>query len=92
MTYQLKSQTRNSITPVQIDIQHCRLKAVVVMQSETQASLETEASWKWQKTSRAEMHVYNIRHIQHHAAQLILRLRLDHSIEMPWISSGWGND
>jgi hypothetical protein len=38
---------------------------------------------------RAELHVYNIRHIQHHSAQLIMRLRLDCDVDVPWISSGW---
>jgi len=39
--------------------------------------------------SRAELHVYNVRHIQHHAAQLIMRLRLDHQVDTPWFGSGW---
>ncbi len=36
----------------------------------------------------AEM-LANIRHIQHHAAQLILRLREKAGIDMPWVKSGW---
>ena len=43
----------------------------------------------WVKLSRTELHVYNIRHLQHHAAQMILRLRLDHAIDFPWHKSGW---
>lgn len=70
-------------------IGHCREKAVHVMQSETEESLQTQVLFPWYKITRAEMHVNNIRHIQHHGAQLILRLRLDHSVEMPWVSSGW---
>ena len=38
--------------------------------------------------SRAELHVNNIRHIQHHAAQLTLRLRLDSDVQIPWIGTG----
>ena len=38
---------------------------------------------------RAELHVYSIRHIQHHAAQLSLRLRLDAGVAIPWIGVGW---
>ena len=30
------------------------------------------------------------RHIQHHVAQLSLRLRIDADLEMPWVGSGWG--
>ena len=33
--------------------------------------------------------VYNIRHLQHHAAQLIMRLRLDFQADVPWFRSGW---
>ena len=33
--------------------------------------------------------VYSIRHIQHHAAQLSLRIRLDHQIDTPWVRTGW---
>jgi len=39
--------------------------------------------------TRAKLHVVNIRHIQHHAAQLSLRLRLDHQEDIPWFSSRW---
>ena len=39
--------------------------------------------------TRAEVHIHNIRHIQHHAAQLILRLRRDYGQDMPWFKSGW---
>jgi hypothetical protein len=39
--------------------------------------------------SRAELYVYNLRHIQHHAAQLSLRLRLDHGVNIAWVGSGW---
>jgi hypothetical protein len=39
--------------------------------------------------SRAELHVYNIRHIHHHAAQLSLRLRLDTGRGVDWVGSGW---
>jgi len=38
--------------------------------------------------SRAELHIYNIRHIQHYAAQLSLRLRLDTEVDIPWVSHG----
>jgi MFS superfamily sulfate permease-like transporter len=32
---------------------------------------------------------YITRHIQHHAAQLILRLRRDFEVDIPWFKSGW---
>ena len=47
------------------------------------------SGFSWRKCSRAELHIYNIRHIQHHAAQLSLRLRLDAGIDTPWVSHAW---
>jgi len=39
--------------------------------------LAGQSGFHRRKCSGAELHVYNIRHVQHHAAQLSLRLRLD---------------
>jgi hypothetical protein len=36
-----------------------------------------------QAVFHALMHVYNIRHVHHHAAQLTLRLRLDTDVDVP---------
>lgn len=67
----------------------CRGKAVAAMVAETEESLRAPARSFRRNFSRAELHVYNIRHIQHHAAQLIVRLRLDTTVDIPWISTGW---
>jgi hypothetical protein len=68
---------------------HCRQKAVRVIGAETAESLAAAAQFPRKSFSRAELHVYNIRHIQHHAAQLSLRLRLGHGVAAPWVGSGW---
>jgi hypothetical protein len=70
-------------------VEHCRRKAAEVVASETAETLAGPSGFEWRKFTRAELHVYNIRHIQHHAAQLGLRLRLDHGVDIPWIGSGW---
>jgi uncharacterized damage-inducible protein DinB len=70
-------------------LQHCRTKAEKVIAAETQESLAAQTTFSWRKVPRAELHIYNIRHIQHHAAQLSLRLRLDAGIDTPWIGTGW---
>ena len=70
-------------------LKHCREKASAVVAAETLEILDGPSGFKRRIGSRAELHVYNIRHIQHHAAQLSLRLRIDHQIEIPWIGSGW---
>ncbi|MEX2141167.1 MAG: DinB family protein [Pirellulales bacterium] len=77
---------RPSIT---VYLQHCRQKAAQVIAAETTESLTVLAGFPWLKFSRAELHVYNIRHIQHHAAQLSLRLRIDFNADLPWCRSGW---
>lgn len=69
----------------------CREKAERVVAAETADSLAAPAGFDWRKCTQAELHVYNIRHIQHHAAQLSLRLRLDVGIDIPWVSHGWRN-
>ena len=66
-----------------------RGKAAATIAAETETDLCAAARFARRNCSRAELHVYNIRHIQHHAAQLILRLRLDSGVDIPWIGAGW---
>jgi hypothetical protein len=66
-----------------------REKAVQTVASETPESLAAQTQFPWRKIPRGEMYIYNLRHIQHHAAQLILRLRLDANVDVPWVGSGW---
>ena len=68
---------------------HCRNKASEVVAAETAETLKAQPGFKWLTFSRAEVHVCNIRHIQHHAAQLTLRLRIDAKVDIPWVRSGW---
>ncbi|HEY3244900.1 MAG TPA: DinB family protein [Phycisphaerae bacterium] len=70
-------------------LQFCRGKAVATIAAETAEDLCAPAKFARRDFSRAELHVYNIRHIQHHAGQLILRLRLDSEVDIPWIGAGW---
>jgi hypothetical protein len=73
-------------------LQHCRAKAARVIADETAESLARRPGFDWLPFSRAEVHVYNIRHVHHHAAQLSLRLRLDTGDGIPWVGSGWRED
>ncbi|MFK7770161.1 MAG: DinB family protein [Mariniblastus sp.] len=72
-------------------LDHCQEKAKFVIGQFTNENLEQRSGFDWIDGTVAEVHVYNIRHIQHHAAQLSLRLRLDHKVEVPWVKSGWEN-
>ena len=70
-------------------VDHCRTKAETVVGAETEGSLAVRPGYDWQTFSRAELHVYNIRHIHHHVAQLSLCLRRDQGVGVDWVRSGW---
>lgn len=70
-------------------VQHCCNKVDSVLQAETQESLDRRPGFDWLPFSRAEVHVYNIRHIHHHAAQLSLHLRTKTGEGIDWYRSGW---
>ena len=69
--------------------EHCRRKALATIAAETADTLKAPCGFHWLKFTRAELYVYNIRHIQHHAAQLSLRLRLNEAASIPWARSAW---
>jgi hypothetical protein len=73
-------------------VQHCREKSTRVVVSETEPALIARCDFSRRNCSRAELHIHNIRHIQHHAAQLSLRLRLDTGEGVPWVGSGWRDE
>ena len=52
----------------------CRGKVRTSIGAETEASLGAPSAWR-QGLTRAELHVYNIRHIQHHTGALSAHLR-----------------
>jgi hypothetical protein len=66
----------------------CVTKADQVTSTETLESLEAQSGFPRRLFSRGELHMMNIRHIQHHAAQLGLRLQFLTGKEMPWFSTG----
>lgn len=72
-------------------LQYCRQKAIDTIASESVEELASPARFPRRSFSRAELHLYNMRHIQHHAGQLIMRLRLHGDFDIPWYGSGWGD-
>jgi hypothetical protein len=70
-------------------VEFCRQKALMNMATETASSLAATTTLTRYPMSRLELHLYNIRHLQHHAAQLVLRLRLEQDADIPWIGSQW---
>jgi len=67
----------------------CRQKALDVVAAETAETFAGPSGFDWRKCTRAELHVYNARHIFHHCAQLSLRLRQLDQVDVPWFSHGW---
>ncbi|KPJ52053.1 hypothetical protein AMJ39_08795 [candidate division TA06 bacterium DG_24] len=46
------------------------------------------SGFPWLPFNRFELHLYNIRHIQHHAGQLIERLRSQGVTDFEWVGIG----
>jgi hypothetical protein len=72
----------------------CLEKLRVAIASETEATLQGPSGFHWCKFTRAEMHLYNLRHVQHHAGQLSSHLRrlvpdLRDRSQLRWVSTGW---
>ena len=49
--------------------------------------LDPESGFSWKKISRAEHQIANVRHIQHHTAQLTDRLRAAANVGVAWVGS-----
>ena len=72
----------------------CRQKIYESLATETEESLAGPSGFFWYEITRGEMHLVNIRHIQHHTGQLSAYLRrVDEQFKDPktlrWIGSGW---
>jgi hypothetical protein len=72
----------------------CRERAVQALARETAESLQRHCGFSWQTITRGEMHVYNIRHTQHHAAQVSAFLRRvgvasENEPALRWVRTGW---
>jgi hypothetical protein len=72
----------------------CRQKAMESLGSETRESLEGPSGFSWYPVSRGELHLINIRHVQHHVGALSAFLRrVDDKLRDPkamrWVGAGW---
>ena len=64
-----------------------RIKAKRTIDSETEATLVGPSGFSWLELTRLELHLYNIRHLQHHTGQLGAVLRRQAGEAVNWISS-----
>ncbi len=51
-------------------------------------NLDGTSGFFWLPFDKLELQVYNIRHIQHHTAQLVERLRQENNVSVEWIGCG----
>jgi uncharacterized damage-inducible protein DinB len=68
----------------------CRRKAIETLTAETVESFQGASGFSRLPYSRGELHLYNLRHVQHHTGQLSAYLRrFIEDGERWWIKSGW---
>ncbi len=79
-------------------INYCHTKILTTIDAETEESLQDGSGFPSifvrTKLTRGELHLYNLRHIQHHTAQLSTLLRRisdenNLSLKLPWVGTGW---
>jgi len=75
-------------------IEHCRKSIHLSVGKETEESFQGESGFSWRKHTRGELHIYNIRHFQHHIGQVSIYLRRisdenNLSLKIEWVGSGW---
>lgn len=68
----------------------CRQKALDTLASETAESLRRDSGFSWLPFTRGELHLYSLRHVQHHTGQLSASLRkVVEDGERWWVKTGW---
>jgi hypothetical protein len=70
-------------------VTHCRTKAATTLAGETAEILTGPSGFDRRSFTRAELHIYNIRHLQDHVSQLNAYLAAQTGAEIPWFGSGW---
>ena len=83
-----------SIADTLLLVELCHKNIHESLAKETEESLRGESGFSWRKHSRGELHIYNIRHVQHHVGQISTCLRKisdEHnlSLKLDWVGSGW---
>ena len=68
-------------------LQFCMNKVATVIAADTEDTLHGPSGFENRPFTRGELYVYMIRHVQHHAAQLGLRVQSLTGRELDWVSS-----
>jgi len=69
-------------------LERCRKRLDAVMSGMTEAWLANPCPFPYREMSNGELLLYNMRHVQHHAAQLNLLLRQRTDSAPDWVSKG----
>ena len=67
-------------------LQHCLAKVDAMLDTETSETLIGDSGISFRHCSRMELYIYGERHIQHHAAQLGLRIQQATGKELKWFA------
>jgi DinB superfamily len=72
----------------------CRRRMLETLAAETAEVFQGPSGFPYRPGTRGELHLYNLRHIQHHTGQLSAYLRrVDRSLNdddaLPWVGTGW---
>lgn len=66
---------------------HCRAKCRATLGALTEESARQRCTFDWVEMEFAELLLYNLRHVQHHAAQLNLLLRQTTDDAPRWVAA-----
>jgi hypothetical protein len=69
-------------------LEHCRKQLDAVMAGMTETWIANSCPFAYREMSNGELLLYNMRHVQHHAAQLNLLLRQRTDSAPDWVSKG----
>jgi uncharacterized damage-inducible protein DinB len=72
-------------------LEHCRKKLEAVLAGMTEAWAVSPCAFPYRDLSNGELLLYNMRHVQHHAAQLNMLLRQKTKSAPDWVSKGGRN-
>jgi hypothetical protein len=66
-------------------LEYCEFCSTEAAARLVETQLEAESGFYWLPFQKLELHLYNIRHIQHHTGQLAERLRVVSDIGLRWV-------
>ncbi|MFH1699446.1 MAG: DinB family protein [Candidatus Zixiibacteriota bacterium] len=72
-------------------LKYCREKCQTTIMAMTDEALDSRFKFGMVDFNKVELHLYNMRHVQHGAGQLNLILRQEYDIPSPWVFTAKDN-